>query len=135
MARRSAWPFDLKLGAEFVLLDLAFFIALAIGPSGTGSGIISAEGGGGRGLSNTVLNSLKRRSSPGCICLAIMGKLFNKSLKVLMSFFGRVLLDVFDSRRELVRGGKGGLPFGDRVGNNAGMILISSYIPNNGLDM
>jgi hypothetical protein len=64
-----------------------------------------------------------------------MGKLFNKSLKVLMSFFGRVLLDVFDSRRELVRGGKGGLPFGDRVGNNAGMILISSYIPNNGLDM
>src|SRR6202049_1396043 len=104
---RSAWPLDLRLGSECVLFDLAFFIALAMGPSGTGSGMTSADGGGGRGLSNTVLNSLNSRSSPGCICLAIIGKLFNKSLKVLMSFFfGRALLAVGESWTELVRGGK-----------------------------
>ena len=66
-----------------------------------------------------------------------MGKLFNKSLKVFMSFFfGRVLLDVGDSITELNRGGNGGLLFGGReAGNIAGVILISSNIPNNGLDM
>jgi hypothetical protein len=65
-----------------------------------------------------------------------MGKLFNKSLKDLISFFfGRALLDVGESWMELVRGGKGGRPFGKAVGNIAGVILISSYIPNNGREM
>jgi hypothetical protein len=96
----------------------------------------SADGGGGRGLSNTVLNSLNSRSSPGCICLAIIGKLFNKSLKVLMSFFfGRALLAVGESWMELIRGGKGGLPFGREVGTSAGVILTSSYMPNNGREI
>jgi hypothetical protein len=50
-------------------------------------------------------------------------------------FFGRALLDVGDSWIELVRGGTAGLPFGRAVGNKAGMILTSSYIPINGREM
>jgi hypothetical protein len=45
------------------------------------------------------------------------------------------LLDAGESWMELVRGGKGGLPFDRATGNKAGVILISSYIPNNGRDM
>jgi len=50
-------------------------------------------------------------------------------------FFGKALLAVGESWTELIRGGKGGLPFGREVGISAGVILTSSYMPNNGREM
>lgn len=44
-------------------------------------------GVGGNGFSNSLPNSLKTLSNPGCICLAIIGKLLSRSLNDLMSFF------------------------------------------------
>jgi hypothetical protein len=111
-------------------------MAVAIGPSGTGSGITAADGGGGRGLSKTILNSLNSFSRPGCICLAIIGKLFNRSLKDLMSFFlGNIVEGVPGSTGELIRAGKRGLPSDGSIGRIAGVILTSSNIPSNGLEI
>lgn len=45
------------------------------------------EGGGGSGLPSSFPNSLNSLSNPGCICLAITGKLFKRSLNVWISFF------------------------------------------------
>ena len=97
-----------------MLFERAFFIAAAIGPSGVGSGITSAEGGGGKGFSKTVWNSLNSRSSPGCICLAIIGKLLRRSLKVLISFLRGEGFELpeFSSGAGLT--GRGGLPSGIR---------------------
>lgn len=45
------------------------------------------EGGGGRGFPSSLPNSLNSLSRPGCICLAIMGKLFSRSPNDFISFF------------------------------------------------
>ena len=45
------------------------------------------EGVGGSGFSSSLPNSLNSLSRPGCIWRAIMGKLFKRSWKLLISFF------------------------------------------------
>jgi len=50
---------------------------------------LGADEGGraGNGLSNSLVSSRNSRSNPGCICLAIIGKLLRSSEKDLTSFF------------------------------------------------
>jgi len=54
------------------------------------------DGIDGSGFSNSLPNSLNSLSSPGCICRAIIGKWFSKSLNDLTSFFrGKEDIDPF----------------------------------------
>ena len=55
------------------------------------------DGIDGSGFSNSLPNSLNSLSSPGCICRAIIGKWFSKSLNDLTSFFrGKGDIDPFE---------------------------------------
>lgn len=97
--------------------------------------MLVAEGGGGNGRSKTIANSRNSFSRPACICLAIMGKWFSRSWKLLISFFFGIMADSLDSP-------SGDVPFcciaiALLVPSTitAGVILISSHDPTSGRDM
>ena len=88
------------------------------------------EGVGGRGFSSSFVNSLNNRSSPGCICRAIMGKWFKRSENDFTSFLrGRVEL----GPPEIAFFGTTGASC--FFGIKAGVIVIASYVPINGRDI
>jgi hypothetical protein len=52
------------------------------------------EGGGGNGFPNSLPNSRNNLSRPGCICLAIMGKLASNSPNDFITCLGGVPIEV-----------------------------------------
>lgn len=91
------------------------------------------EGSVGRGFSSSLSKSLKRRAKPGCICLAIMGKLLRRSLKDLISFFRGSAADELSVSGEALTG----VAFVtvELPGIVATTVLIVSNEPTSGLEM
>ena len=85
------------------------------------------------------LRSLKIRSRPGCICLAIIGKLFKRSLKDLMSFLSGLFPEkgVPDDPADVELAWSCGVALipAYSCGRIAGVILIDSVAPTNGFEM
>ena len=88
------------------------------------------EGRDGKGLSNSCVISRKSRSSPPCICRAIIGKLFSNSENDLISFFLGSAVD----EDGLSSAGAVALRLLSAIAysSDAGMIVIASSEPTNG---
>jgi hypothetical protein len=79
-------------------------------------------GVGGNGFSSSLPNSLNSLSRPGCICRAIMGKWFRRSLNDLTSFLRGI--DRLGLAEEL-----------DAAAVVAGIMGIASQVPIRGFEM
>jgi hypothetical protein len=88
------------------------------------------DGGGGSGFPNSFPNSRNSLSSPGCICLAIIGKCASSSLNVLISFFGGEDTGSPDLTAVFAIAFVGSVP-----GTTAEMIFAGSNEPINGREM
>lgn len=90
------------------------------------------EGGGGNGFPNSFPNSRNNLSSPGCICLAIIGKLASNSPNDLISCFGGVPIESpfpgFFSKLD-------DMALTPIPGTAAGTIFAGSYVPIRGREM
>jgi hypothetical protein len=91
------------------------------------------EGGGGSGFPSSFPNSLNNLSSPGCICLAIIGKLASSSPKDLISCFGGETVD--SPLLPFLSDGVDSIFRGIDPGTTAEMILNGSNVPINGREM
>lgn len=90
------------------------------------------EGVGGSGFSSSFPNSLNSLSKPGCICRAIIGKWFRRSLKDLTSFFRGI--DELEAPEEPAATACTALT-SFLTSNVAGIIGIASHVPISGRDM
>lgn len=90
------------------------------------------DGVGGSGFSSSFPNSLNSLSRPGCICRAIIGKWFRRSLKDLTSFL-RGIAELATTEELDAAACAAGTSF--LVSIVAGMIGAGSQVPMRGFEM